>query len=317
MRDHFLYLLKHYQVAQSENFAKHPLAKIIKADIPTALMKIIPDKKKYLIRGSVGQSRWATIPWVAVFNILITKTAESGFYPVYLFNEDMSGFYLSLNQGVTIIREKFGRDAHRALRLNAEQFRAQLKTIPRNFDELRIELIKSKKSKVDLAKDYEAGNILAKYYSLDKIPINDELNDDLLEILEIYDDLYYNQILPNNSGEKEEDEEKFKGTENLNKFRYHKRIERNIGLIRKVKKEKGCKCEVCEMTFTEVYGVLGKNFIEAHHRIPLSKLKSENVQLDIRKDFAVLCSNCHRMAHRLDDPSDLELLRKIINENKK
>ena len=33
-----------------------------------------------------------------------------------------------------------------------------------------------------------------------------------------------------------------------------------------------------------------------------------------KKDFAVLCSNCHRMIHKLKDSSDLEQLKNLIKK---
>jgi 5-methylcytosine-specific restriction protein A len=48
------------------------------------------------------------------------------------------------------------------------------------------------------------------------------------------------------------------------------------------------------------YGEVGKGFIEAHHLTPLYSLKGQKVTLDPRRDFSVLCSNCHRMIHRTE-----------------
>ena len=50
------------------------------------------------------------------FDRLITDTARQGFYIVYLFRSDLSGVYLSLNQGVTSIRDVYGADAKKLLR---------------------------------------------------------------------------------------------------------------------------------------------------------------------------------------------------------
>lgn len=57
------------------------------------------DRNRYLIKASYGNSNWANIPWIAIFDKEITVTAQEGYYIVILFNADMSGFYLSLNQG--------------------------------------------------------------------------------------------------------------------------------------------------------------------------------------------------------------------------
>jgi 5-methylcytosine-specific restriction enzyme A len=36
-------------------------------------------------------------------------------------------------------------------------------------------------------------------------------------------------------------------------------------------------------------------------------------QYDVAVDFAVLCSNCHRMIHRFADPSNLAAFQSFIN----
>jgi HNH endonuclease len=68
----------------------------------------------------------------------------------------------------------------------------------------------------------------------------------------------------------------------------------------------------CNINFEDIYGILGKEFIEAHHLRPIAQLTGDRVQLDVRTDFTVLCSNCHSMIHGLDDPSNLKLLKSIL-----
>jgi hypothetical protein len=69
--------------------------------------------------------------------------------------------------------------------------------------------------------------------------------------------------------------------------------------------------------FSERYGEIGKGFIEAHHLRPIASLQEGiAVTYDIAADFAVLCSNCHRMIHRSADPSDLALFRENVTSNK-
>jgi 5-methylcytosine-specific restriction protein A len=79
----------------------------------------------------------------------------------------------------------------------------------------------------------------------------------------------------------------------------HARIERSSSAARKAKDLHGYICQGCGFDFTKVYGNHGSEFIEAHHLIPLySLVEGELVTMDPRHDFAVLCSNCHRMVHR-------------------
>lgn len=311
MKELFQNILSDYKTAYGQKFAEHPLAKLIRDDIPIAIEKVILEKERYQIKGSAGAGNWSSTPWIGIFDVLITDTAQSGYYPVFLFRDDMSGFYLSLNQGVTDISEKYKKDAKDVLKLKADDFRAQIGNLPPNFSKLEIILKTQKSIKSKLPGLYEAGNIIAKYYSEFNIPSDQELYNDITEILKIYELISYNEGLPSTEAQKE-NEENFKGIEDLKKFRFHKRIERNISLSKKVKKTQGYTCKACNLNFEEKYGKLGKEFIEAHHLKPISKLTGGKIELDARKDFTVLCSNCHSMIHRLDDPSDLNALIKLI-----
>lgn len=316
MKEHFQYILNEYPIAYNQTFANHPLGELVRKAIPQAISRVVTDIDRYIIKGSVGNGNWTTNPWIAIFDILITNTAQSGYYPVFLFKDDMSGFYLSLNQGVTEIEQKYKKDARQVLALKAEDYRAQLNLLSTRFNlvSIQLKILNATKSKFPTL--YEAGNIVAKYYSEHDLPSEDQLRMDILDILKIYDIISYNEAMPDTQAEKENDEERFKGFEDLKKFRFHKRIERNTTLSRKVKAVQGYTCVACKMNFAQSYGPLGKDFIEAHHLTPIYKINSERIKLDVRTDFVVLCSNCHSMIHRLDDPSDIEQLRGIIEAQK-
>lgn len=305
-------VLSNYSKALNESFIQHPVASILRTTIPKLIMNKLHEPERYLIKGSAGQGNWATIPWIAIFDTLVTQTAQSGFYPVLLFKEDMKGVYLSLNQGVTDIQRKYHRKANEVLLLKAEDYRAQLLKRSSNFNLDKINLSRTDQKPSKLGELYDCGNILAKYYDAKNLPDDSTFFSDIEEMLTIYKSLVYNDSLPTNSFNQEEDEAQFIGIENVQKFRFHKRIERNQGLINKVKKYHGYRCKACYIDFSEQYLGLGKEFIEAHHLTPLSTLQGTKVELDIRNDFTVLCSNCHSMIHRLDDPSDLELLKSLV-----
>ena len=84
----------------------------------------------------------------------------------------------------------------------------------------------------------------------------------------------------------------------------HRVRERNSQLIATAKKHwsdlynGNIKCAVCDFSFFEKYGIIGKDFIEAHHIIPLSELDSD-VKTKV-SDLSPVCSNCHRMIHRVN-----------------
>lgn len=312
MKEYFENILNEYPTAYNQTFADHPIGKLVKFNIPEDISKIITEKGRYIVKGSVGAGNWATVPWIGIFDILVTNTSRSGYYPVFLFKDDMSGFYLSLNQGVTEIEQRYKREAKQALQIKAEDFRAQLNIASEVFNKTKIELKTLTNTKSKLPALYEAGNIIAKYYPEYDIPSDAQLKADILEMLKLYELISYNEGLPTTQAEKENDEEKYKGFEDLQKFRFHKRIERNTLLSKKVKQVQGYTCKACGLNFEDKYGVLGKDYIEAHHLVPISQIKAERILLDVRRDFTVLCSNCHSMIHRLDNPSDVELLKKLI-----
>ena len=74
-------------------------------------------------------------------------------------------------------------------------------------------------------------------------------------------------------------------------YRYEKSPKLRAAVLNKF----GYKCAVCGFDFEKIYGQLGKNFIEVHHMVPVSEKERENDVNNLRP----LCSNCHRMIHRL------------------
>ena len=84
-------------------------------------------------------------------------------------------------------------------------------------------------------------------------------------------------------------------------FRAHVTRERNPALVKEAKKRAlkrygKLTCEVCGFDFRITYGLLGEDYIECHHVVPVSQLvRGSKTSV---KDIVLLCSNCHRMIHR-------------------
>lgn len=94
-------------------------------------------------------------------------------------------------------------------------------------------------------------------------------------------------------------------------MRLHKRYERDRKLIREKLAEAAAigklNCQVCNFDFGATFGELGTGYIEVHHLKPVSELgKGGKTKLS---DLALLCANCHRMAHRKRIPLGLEELK--------
>lgn len=110
--------------------------------------------------------------------------------------------------------------------------------------------------------------------------------------------------------------EGFEGKEQL---KLHIKKERNPRLMKKFKqlfalKDKYLHCEICNFSFYEMYGDIGINFIEGHHKYPISELKSETKIKST--DVLMVCSNCHRIIHRVYPCLTKEQLIEIIRNNR-
>lgn len=79
--------------------------------------------------------------------------------------------------------------------------------------------------------------------------------------------------------------------------------------------DKRIKCQLCGFDFEAIYGDLGRDFIEVHHKIPLSETRRE-IYIDPKEDLIPVCSNCHRILHRGNNGNDysenLEKLTKLF-----
>lgn len=299
-------VLREYKIAKTEPIAGHPLVQLITKSLPEYIAGLVKAPTRYKVEGSAGKGNWAGCPWISVFDISITESAQSGYYPVYLFREDMTGVYLSLNQGVTDIRETYKENPKKVLQIRAADYRAQIGPLPARFAETEIDL---RSGHSNLATFNEPGNIFARFYSAEALPTEDELIADLQDLLAVYQSL-----VDNDKTTGEEEVPAGSGVEDLRRFRQHKRLERNRKLAEAAKRYHGHNCQACGFNFQAVYGTIGKGFIEAHHLRSLSKLKGTVVELDPKTDFAVLCPNCHRMIHRTEDPSDLVNFTKLLKK---
>ena len=119
------------------------------------------------------------------------------------------------------------------------------------------------------------------------------------------------QSVPTDVQLEDEDEEEFPEGRVL--YRVHRQRERNSSLIKKKKAAASLlRCEVCDFDFVNVYGEVGRGFIECHHTIPISDYTAnQRTKLD---DLALVCANCHRMLHRRRPWLSIDELRAIVSK---
>ena len=117
-------------------------------------------------------------------------------------------------------------------------------------------------------------------------------------------------VLPKNEIVIEDDESAF--PEGKEKFENHRYFERDGKIARNAKAQRLAKtgkleCEVCQFNFAAHFGEIGRGFIEAHHKTPISQLGG--IKKTKIEDLALVCSNCHRMLHRGDPLLTVEQLK--------
>lgn len=135
---------------------------------------------------SCGKGGWAFVPWIAVFHNQETNSTQKGVYVIYLFRQDMQGFYLTLNQGVTsgMDYKVTGKERYHKLHKTAQQLRGQCQELVKSGFKLdnSIDL----KATSALGKNYVQSTIAHKYYDANKIPNDKEILKDLTVVLGVY-----------------------------------------------------------------------------------------------------------------------------------
>jgi hypothetical protein len=139
------------------------------------------------VQWSAGKGEWARVPWIAIIDSREIEAPSGGLNCVFLFREDLSAAYLTLNQGVTKPREELGPfEASRVLKQRAQEIRPQVANLrQRNFllddhIDLRTGGIGAK---------YEDATIAYKIYEVNKVPPDIEIAEDLETLLSEYSNI--------------------------------------------------------------------------------------------------------------------------------
>lgn len=161
----------------SQPFKGNRIGDILRKEIPQEIQKFDFIGDEYFIKGSNGQGNWAEIPWVAIMDKNITQTTMEGVYIVYLFSSDMKRLYLTLNQGYTKLKDKYGKlVAIKKMLSLALKIRSKMEAKGWNTD-----------NKLSIGNEfYEKGTIFYKKYENDDLPDDETLKNDLHDLINIY-----------------------------------------------------------------------------------------------------------------------------------
>lgn len=190
MKDILEKVLQNYKTESKNDFAHNPLSNYIRHDISQKIISELQlNDKQFKITASPGQGNWAAIPWIGIFDVEITDTATKGYDVVYLFRADMSGVYVSLNQGWTYFKEKYNlKKGKLNIQKVSNSWKKILASTLNDFSYDPIDL-KDEGKHSDLPLGYELGHICGKYYDVNALPDNQVIVDDLRNMLSVYREL--------------------------------------------------------------------------------------------------------------------------------
>ena len=178
LRDNLLHVLDNYGSASSEDFAGHPIKKVIKEDIPQNITSVLDDFDNLTVKGSAGKGNWTSTPYIAIMDERETDTPQKGVYVDYLFKYDEGKVYLAIDQGYTQLTEDFGKkEGEVRLEDRKEKVRAvtDLSRFKKNFPQNYSDNNLSSSSKVAFLE-----------YQKDDFPSEEELKQDLRRLVEEY-----------------------------------------------------------------------------------------------------------------------------------
>lgn len=178
----FKYVLKKYREDTSGKVNKNTdIYDYVVRKIPSLISKKLNDKN-IKVDGSIGKGNRTRFPWIAILDRTHTETEQEGIYMCYLFKKDMSGFYLTLTQGVTNF-EKFGKRKAEVLNEVTKYYQDEIDS--KDFKTSRISL---GARKGEIGHKYERATILSKMYDVSNWN-EDELEKDLNKMFDIYKDV--------------------------------------------------------------------------------------------------------------------------------
>jgi predicted RNA-binding protein with PUA-like domain len=177
-----------YLNARSELFtAAHPAVQAVKA-VGRVLesSEVLRKRPQIQTAASAGMGNWAAVPWIAHMDRRETTSTQRGVYCVWLFRKDMTGLYLTLNQGVTEPYNRLGTvGAREFLAARSQQIRridTELTSAGFQLDD-RIDL----RADAGLGRKYESSTVAYKLYLSGKLPQDETLLHDLEVVLGAYD----------------------------------------------------------------------------------------------------------------------------------
>lgn len=172
--------------ANSTLDSSHPCWSMFKdASKSIGALPPVAKHRNVIVKWSMGQGVWAKVPWLALLDSRETRFTNDGVYVIYLFRMDMSGVYLTVNQGVSRIRSRLGgREARDQMQRQAANLRKRFSGLAAHGFSLDdgIHL----RADHALGQDYEAATVAYQLYEAGGVPPTEQIVADLGHALDSY-----------------------------------------------------------------------------------------------------------------------------------
>jgi len=187
LRDNLQKFLNNYLIAKRDNNRSTVDSSFL--NLEQSAKSLFGNYNSLTPRHGYAIGGWADVPWLAILDQARPATVQAGEYIVYLFKKDMSGVYLTLNQGVKQIFDELKKKKGKiVLKERTEYFRKSLSEDDKNrLTDRGFSL----KNDIFLApsgtgQNYEPGTIINKLYESGDLPNDEELIKDLRLLIDIY-----------------------------------------------------------------------------------------------------------------------------------
>ncbi len=189
LRDHLELILARYEAARVyEPFGRrHELWQAFRSLAGELSALPCAQKRRTLeISWSIGEKNWLKIPWIALLDRRETRTRQEGIYCALLFRQDMTGVYLTLNQGIARLKREVGRSVARTrLRERAGELRLLAEELIEHG--FRLDDLMDLRADAALSGDYDYTTVAYKLYERWAVPAEEVIAADLEALLAAYD----------------------------------------------------------------------------------------------------------------------------------
>jgi hypothetical protein len=251
----------------------HQIHKLILNELPESLEGWTSNSQNYKFQGSDGQANILSVPWVAVFNRNITDTATKGYYLVYLLSEDLQRLVLEVGFGATQFEKRFGKGKRFYEAVDGAVVNMRLNSNHLMADSLIKSKARTNREEVHLdssgdyrLKAYEHCAIYSLTYQLSSLPSDEDLKQDYLEYLYLYDRMANSLLLAEVDDYVLETAEPPKATQELETFEFTIRARKKI-----IKKSDGSRGGGYRRSKkSDKIGRLGEEFIYEYEKSKLT-----------------------------------------------